>query len=356
MQKKTAIHERGNAVTLTLLGLSVAILAGVIVLYFIGKSKAEPVYVPDVVDEETFDVSEQEVNNPREGWNIYTSLEYDFSFEYPSGWIVATGTLKTGDPAITTFPATENSTSTIYSLQDTASHVSVYPQGIATEGIIAETKASDVVVSVQQASSKDYVLTTGRQWATMTTFDVYPQSWSDYGFLFARVVVEEEELVYMRGDTEIEQYEFDPVMGDHIERSGFVDSTLRKIEEEILRSFVFTDRETTVSMVEEKKIRLENPIAGEFVSNPLTVRGEIPREWYIENNFLIRLETDSGEVVTESLITITEEWNEEEYLPFEVSLIFEETMATSGRLILGEDNPIKNEKKLIIPVLFNGGE
>jgi hypothetical protein len=353
--KTNNTHEKGNAVTLTLLGLSVAILAGVIVLYFIGKAKPMPVYtIPEPVDEDLFVEEKAEAKNPREGWRTYTSEEYNFSFEYPPGWIVATGTLSTGDPAITTHPA--NGTMSVYSHQDVATHVSFYPLGVATEGVRAVEKPSDVLIEVPQASATDYILKSGRPWATKAIFEQYPQSWNDSGFIFARLLIEEEELVYMRGGTEIQQYEFDPITGDHIERNGFVDTNMRETEEFVLLSFAFLESDGTVTEYNEFSVIVDEPQENQLLTSPQTVRGQIPGDWYFGEEYPIRLETAAGDTVTESFITGLEGWDSGAYIPFEVSLVFENPTATSGALIIGRDDTENTETKLIIPVLFNKSE
>jgi len=124
--------EAGNAVALTLLGLAVAILAGVVVLYVLGKSSHQPIYTPEIADEEVMEVVEEKKS--REGWGTYVNDIYEFSFEYPSGWVVATGTLSTGEPVVSVFPAVATSTtSNVVSLGEVTSHVSVYPHGAETE-------------------------------------------------------------------------------------------------------------------------------------------------------------------------------------------------------------------------------
>jgi len=348
-------HEQGNAVTLTLLGLSIAILAGVVVLYFVGKKAPEQVYVTSSPVDESVSTEEdmvEEVEVSQKGWNTYVNDEYNFSMEYPDGWVVATGTLSTGDPAITFVQATQViATSTpVYSHQDAVAHVSVYPLGVATEGIISESALSDVTLLVSHASVQDYILTSGRPWATKAAFEASPNSWNESGFVFARVVVEEEMLSYMRGDTEIERYEFDPVTGDHIERAGFVDTNVRDIEESMLLSFRFLGGDGEAYQAKES-IVLEEPLQGAIVSSPQTIKGAIPGGWYFGEEYPITLQTTDGEVLAELFVTGLEEWDSQASIPFEVSLVFETPTATSGVLIIGEDAEMG--RKLLMPVKFD---
>lgn len=367
-------HEGGNAVTLTLLGLAVAIFAGVVVLYFIGRSTPQPIYMPEPVAEKTQEEEVTKEPDPREGWRVYNNEMYDFHLEYPEGWAVATGTLETGDPVVTVYPAMLESTSSVYSHQDQATHVSVYPNGVATEGIAGEMESSDIIITIPGASAKDYLLRGGKVWATRVQFDKVPESWNAAGFVFARTYVEEEELFYMRGDTEIYQEQFDPVTGDHIERSGFIDVKVRAVQEEILRGFAFgqyieevdvPDEEqatTTATTTEEVPtldaallIQVETPLDGVLVESPLLVRGEARGQWYFEGDFPVRLEAADGTALAEVPAPAQDEWMTEEFVPFEVSIVFDPGTATSGQLVLVRDNPSglpENDAELVIPLYF----
>lgn len=332
--------EKGNAVALTLLGLSVAILAGVFVLYFIGKSSPQPMYIPPPADEKVeIPNSEESIVNPREGWRKYNNEEFNFSLEYPEGWIVATGTLSTGDPVVSVYPAVHEGTTTVFGPQDETSHVSMYPLGVAVGGTIETSKVSNVVIQIPQASVEDYVLTSDRPWATKVTFERYPLGWNEAGFVFARIGIQDEEILYMREDAEISQYEFDPLMGDRIERRGFIDASLRNVEEEILQSFLFDgihDEMSTNRVTEEKeRFIIDSPEYGEIIKSPLSVRGKVFGKWFFEGDLSIRLETRDGEVLAEVPATPLGTSDEEDYTPFEVSLVFEDTTATSGQLLLG---------------------
>lgn len=349
--------EGGNAVALTLLGLAVAILAGVAVLYFIGKSTPQSVYTPPPADEEVFESEEDLSIDAREGWRTYVHEEFNFSFEYPSGWIVATGNLPTGEPVISVSPAVTTSTSTVFGVGDVASHVSIYPLGADFEAYLGETQASTVIVEVPQASARDYVFNTGRPWATKAVFEDFPSSWSSSGFLFARVIVEEEELLFMRGETEITRDEFSTTSGDIMIRSGFIDANIRRIEEEILRSFTFVDAHASSAEVTESgvldELVIKSPEYGEIISNPLSVRGQIPAS--LNGSMSVRLEDADGEVLAEVPVVPLGEWSADEPNDFEVSLVFNARFATSGVLFFeyADSSRIGEGGNKVVPVVFD---
>jgi len=340
--------EAGNVVALTLLGLAVAILAGVVVLYALGKSTHQPIYTPEIADEEVMEVVEEKKS--REGWGTYVNDTYEFSFEYPSGWVVATGTLSTGEPVVSVFPAVATSTtSNVVSLGEVTSHVSVYPHGAETEEKFGKMQASTVIIQVPEAAAKDYISNTGKPWATKAVFDNSPSSWTDAGFVFARALVEEEEILFMRGEVEISQDEFNESLGDVMIRSGFIDANVRHIEEEILRSFTFTN--TSVSSTQElvaneSGIVVLSPEYGEIISSPFSVQGQLPSSVEVS----LRLEATGGEVLAEVPIVPQGTWGIDENVPFEVSIVFDAKTATSGVLVfeytgLGEGNET-------VPVVF----
>jgi hypothetical protein len=349
-------REAGNAVTLTLLGLALAILAGVVVLYYVGQQTPQPTgpLTPQVEDT----TATSTAVDPRAGWRSYTDDTYQFSIQFPPGWIVATGTILSA-PVVTVYDPQSLATSTT-NPEEARARVSVYPHGIPTDSLPAEEEhQSTVIITVPMATAKDYQLGSKRPWATIARFDRSPASW-DAGFVFARAPVEEEEVTYMRGDAPISQDQYDPMAGDRIVRNGFVDPAVRALEEEILRSFAFvTDSsgaEATSSISD--LIRVEQPAAGDKVVSPLTIRGTARGSWFFEASFPVRLETDTGDVLAEVPARALGDWMTEDMVPFEVSLAFGTTTATSGKLILKNDNPSgqpERDRSLEIPIVFGEG-
>jgi len=348
--------EGGNAVALTLLGLAVAILAGVVVLYFIGRSKPEPIYTPSIADEEVLEQSTTQTTNPREGWRSYEDGTYGFSIEFPQGWVIATGTLSTGEPVFSVYQAVGTGTDMVYSPLEDVSHVSVYPYGAATKGIHDLTKASKVIIEIPQAFAKDYVLESGRPWATEAFFEVHPEGWGENGFVFARTVIEEEEVIYYHDDKEVSESLFDPQSGDRLEHTGFIDQNVRSVEEEILRSFRFLDADGVVveDLLEETNTleMIESPARDEIVQSPLLVKGKVYAVQYQGNDVQLSLETEDGEVLTEMSVVSFDDWDTQEYIPFEVSLVFDATTATSGKLILKNTYTGTGDNEVIVPILF----
>lgn len=348
-------QEKGNVVVLTLLGLSVAILAGIVALYFIGRTAPEKVIIQQTDPEEFVFEESPTASNAREGWRLYEEALYNVSFEYPQGWVVATGTLSTGDPVISISKATEASNADqVYSTLDTVPHVSIYPRGVASEGLWSKMEESGIVFEIEGMSALDYILGSGRPWATMVSFETYPESWNEFGFAFARLPIVEENIVYMRGDTTIEQYEFDPFAGDVVERNGIIDTGLRAVQEEILRSIRFRNSFSIDANKEKPLVILEFPSEGDIARNPLLVKGQIMSERYRDNEFVVRLETAEGQLVAQVGVLPSEIGDE--MIPFEVSMTFAPPSATSGVLYIGRSifsDSFKDDAEVAVPVLFD---
>jgi hypothetical protein len=337
---------------MTLLGLAVAILAGVAVLYWIGRSAPEKI-VPLTPSSEVATTT-AEAADPRAGWQTYTDPEYAFSVQFPPGWIVATGTIN-HDPVITLAPGELNASSTT-SYHEGLTRVSIYPIGRSIHASTTdEEQQSTVILQVPQASAKDYQLSSKRSWATIGRFDVRPDSWTAAGYVFARASIENESLTYYHGDATTTEDSFDPAAGDRVVHEGYVDPTVRGLEEEILKSFTFTQSEQPATSTVSDLIQVDQPKEGDRVASPLTVKGKARGSWYFEGSFPVRLETDAGAVLAEVPATAQGEWMTDDFVPFELSLAFSTTTATSGVLILKKDNPsglTTLDMETRIPVLF----
>lgn len=349
-------REDGNAVTLTLLGLAVAILAGVTVLYFVGKSVPQPEPYPSAQEQATTTAETPEIPDPRAGWNTYLNDAHEFSLMYPPGWIVATGTVL-GVPVVTVYDAAQPVGTSTFGIHELPVRVSFYPEGLPTGGKGEQKERSRTIITVPEASALDYVLGSGTPWATAVTFGKRPASWSESGFAFARVAIEEEELAYMRGDTGISPDEFDPFSGDTLVTYGYVDSAQWNTVSEVLRSFMFTAGDGWSVDGGDERIQVVSPMSGASVASPLLVKGSAHGSWYFEASFPVRLVAADGTVLAEVPATALDDWMQDAFVPFEVSLVFTSGTATSGTLYLMRDNPSglpEHDVSIAVPVLFGG--
>ncbi len=347
-------REAGNAVALTLLGLAVAILAGVLVLYLIGRQAPVPVPVETDVSADAAATDTAAVD-PTAAWNTYENAMYGFAFRYAPGWIVATGTVL-GVPVITAYDAAQGAsgTSTV-DLNSADTRFSVYPQGMPDAEVGNKEVDSDVIVSVPRASAKDYVLEgSDRPWATVARFDVRPASWSDTGVVFMRARIEEDEVDYLRGTATVTPDVFDPKAGDVLAHSGFVDPAARNIEENMLRSFHFLTAADTVPNAggaTADMVHVASPTPNAIVTSPLTVRGEARVAWYQNGTFSVALDTADGTVLAQVPVTALSDAGTDGYVPFEVSVVFDVATATSGVLTLSSERAT-GTSPVSVPVRF----
>lgn len=91
------------------------------------------------------------------------------------------------------------------------------------------------------------------------------------------------------------------------------------------------------------------------VTSPLTVTGEARGYWYFEASFPVRLFDADGNELAVVPAQALDEWMTEEFVPFEVELVFTPPATPTGTLRLERDNPSglpENDDALIIPVVF----
>jgi hypothetical protein len=132
----------------------------------------------------------------------------------------------------------------------------------------------------------------------------------------------------------------------------------QELLDQILSTFKFTDspsqEQTTTSNPNQPTI--STPKANTKVSNPLTIKGTAPSNWFFEGQLHIRLVDDkrntiagaSGDEVTPG------SWMEDKPVEF-TGIINFKTTAKSGYLIIENDNPSglpENQKMYEIPVSF----
>lgn len=105
----------------------------------------------------------------------------------------------------------------------------------------------------------------------------------------------------------------------------------------------------------ESLITVSAPSGGATIKSPLSISGQARGTWYFEASFPIELLDASGNTIGRSIATADGEWMTENFVPFNSTLIWSTTTATSGTLILHRDNPSglpEHDKSVRIPVMF----
>lgn len=85
--------------------------------------------------------------------------------------------------------------------------------------------------------------------------------------------------------------------------------------------------------------RVDQYRPGMELVSPTTIVGTAPGSWFFEGRFMVRLQNDQGELLTEAPAKAIGDWMRKEAVPFEAHLVFDKPQTSSGRLILEKANP-----------------
>ena len=105
-------------------------------------------------------------------------------------------------------------------------------------------------------------------------------------------------------------------------------------------------------------IRVSKPRPNELIRSPLKIEGEARGYWFFEADFPVKLLDNDGITLGIGIATALSEWMTENFVPFEVTLFFDNPVTDRGNLILKKDNPSglpENDDELRIPVRFQTG-
>ena len=178
-------------------------------------------------------------------WVTYTNDEYDFSINHPKDWTVE---VQTGsEPKINIFPVSQTDPRP-YTHHSNVTHVSIFPNGIGTEGVNVDSTTTSVVLLQKTAFGLDMVLGDGTRWATLFTGFINPPiKFNSYGFIWAGVKIQnlEAHCIDIDGSERVlgpedvcETLDREP---ERLVYRGTIDEAMRNIEIKMLESFKFID-------------------------------------------------------------------------------------------------------------------
>lgn len=168
----------------------------------------------------------------------YKSDKYGFEIQHPSNWQVSADE---NVPGVHIYKKSDQKPEYL-THHSSFTHVSIYPEGIGTEGLQGKTASTTMKFNEQANQPFDYVLEDGSHFATFSNFKNPPVSWQEWGFIWAGVKVDNEKVICaMEDQTPTEGacdfgYEFVP--GVTI-RTGTINQADRDTEKAILESFTF---------------------------------------------------------------------------------------------------------------------
>jgi len=105
-------------------------------------------------------------------------------------------------------------------------------------------------------------------------------------------------------------------------------------------------------------IKVSKPRPNELVSSPLLIEGEARGYWFFEADFPVKILDGNGKELGTGIAKAQSEWMTEDFVPFELILLFDNSSTDRGDLILEKDNPSglpENADELRIPVHFQSG-
>ncbi|MBN1779420.1 MAG: GerMN domain-containing protein [Candidatus Buchananbacteria bacterium] len=119
--------------------------------------------------------------------------------------------------------------------------------------------------------------------------------------------------------------------------------------------FVFNNRASQPSSFLSDLIKVDSLSAGQTISSPLVITGQARGSWFFEADFPVELVDQAGNVVATGIAQAQSDWMTQDFVPFQVELIFKNAPTGVGKLILKKDNPSglpENDNQLEIPVTF----
>lgn len=165
---------------------------------------------------------------------------YNLTLRFPSSWRTATSSLPGDIPAVNTY-VPEIGTSPPYTHHDNVTNVSVFPNGIPTEGLFAKWHELDFDPGFAATSSRVFTLEDGTPFAAFIRPLNPPGSWGQAGFIWMRVRVNNlATRCFDATSTLIPDERCNPLASGHEVRwSGTVDTSRWQEAQQILRSITF---------------------------------------------------------------------------------------------------------------------
>jgi hypothetical protein len=283
-------------------------------------------------------------------WKTYRNDAYGFELTYPAEWRIAEFPDNPVAPMFNVYiPPIASSLPLTHHHSEV--NVSVFPQGIPTEGVFGVTVEGGPEIGETVVRELTYVLVDNTPWAVVASFANPPASWTGGGLIWARAAGATLSVRCLRNGVEVSEQQCDPMFGDEVVREGSVDPLVWETEQAILKSFRFlSDSE------QEALVRVTQPKANDTIVSPLTVTGEARGTWYFEASFPIVLEDASGNVLVQTYGQAQGDWMTTEFVPFvSPSVSFDPGTATNGFLVVKKDNPSglpENDAEVKIPVVF----
>jgi len=110
-------------------------------------------------------------------------------------------------------------------------------------------------------------------------------------------------------------------------------------------------------VVENVKVLISNPQAGQLITSPLLIQGRISGNWFFEASLPIKLVDNNGSIIAEHYALADGDWMTTELVDFSGILEFDlnSVIPDNGYLIIAKDNPSglpEHDGAIRMPVRF----
>ena len=113
--------------------------------------------------------------------------------------------------------------------------------------------------------------------------------------------------------------------------------------------------QTQVTPPISNELVLDEPLPNAVIASPLTISGKVRGNWMFEASMPALLLDDKNQVIKQFPITTSDDWMTTDFVHFKITIEFQKPAASSGFLIIKNDNPSglpEKEKSVRIPIRF----
>lgn len=298
---------------------------------------------------------------------IYKNSTYDIGLKLPQNWIVIEKQgQKTDHYSVNIFKKeagslAKNTLGVHEKMQH--SYIAIWPNGLATELPLSQyasfkkiENTLDLNFKVDQKKSKLLVLKNGSVWGYFLVPKNSPESWDNFGFIYAQIQVENNQTVCFdkQSGQKIPLKQCDFLEGDKVVQTG----KLNKQDAQHIRHLL---EAIQLQKVKEKVtagdlIEVKHPLPNATINSPLTIKGKAKGTWFFEGRFTVKLYDALGNLLAAGTAKAQKNWMTEDFVPFKATLKYSNAPDDQrGKLVFMKANPSgleKNEMHYTLPVIF----
>jgi len=129
----------------------------------------------------------------------------------------------------------------------------------------------------------------------------------------------------------------------------------------VINNELVVSKVENVNPVNDKSdlITVDNLASGQIIGSPLSITGKARGAWFFEASFPVKLYDENGGLITSAIaqadLSDGGTWMTDNFVPFKVTVEFNNSTSTNGTLVFKKDNPsglAQNDDELDIPIKF----